>query len=170
MTLLNDAKKCYVGTTPITTVMAGSVQVWPKGEPPVGPFDKLTMYENTETNQTGDTGLFLSWETLNRPSTCARASAYTIQSFNNDPNNNGWELFSYFGDRASWAWLPTGQPFVMALWIGPANTENDIFRVRFESSPGVFQYSAEREDAANISHLRLPAEYQENECYGRPNP
>ena len=31
MPLLNDAKTCYVGTTPITTIMAGSVQVWPKG-------------------------------------------------------------------------------------------------------------------------------------------
>ena len=31
MPLLNDAKTCFVGTTPITTIMAGSVQVWPKG-------------------------------------------------------------------------------------------------------------------------------------------
>ena len=31
MPLLDDAKTCYVGTTPITTIMAGSVQVWPKG-------------------------------------------------------------------------------------------------------------------------------------------
>ena len=30
MPLLNDAKSCYVGTQPITTIMAGSVQVWPK--------------------------------------------------------------------------------------------------------------------------------------------
>ena len=29
MPLLNDAKTCYVGTQPITTIMAGSVQVWP---------------------------------------------------------------------------------------------------------------------------------------------
>ena len=34
MPLLDDAKTCYVGTTPITTIMAGSVQVWPKGPPP----------------------------------------------------------------------------------------------------------------------------------------
>lgn len=31
MPLLSDAKTCYVGTQPITTIMAGSVQVWPKG-------------------------------------------------------------------------------------------------------------------------------------------
>ena len=30
MPLLNDAKACFVGNQPITTIMAGSVQVWPK--------------------------------------------------------------------------------------------------------------------------------------------
>ena len=30
MPLLSNAKTCYVGTTPITKVMAGSVEVWPK--------------------------------------------------------------------------------------------------------------------------------------------
>ena len=30
MPLLNDAKTCYVGTTPITKIMAGDLQVWPK--------------------------------------------------------------------------------------------------------------------------------------------
>ena len=34
MPLLNDAKKIYVGTKAITTVMAGTQQVWPKGPPP----------------------------------------------------------------------------------------------------------------------------------------
>ena len=33
MPLLSDAKTCYVGNTPITTIMAGSVKVWPKVEP-----------------------------------------------------------------------------------------------------------------------------------------
>lgn len=31
MPLLNDAKACYVGNTRIDRIMAGSVQVWPKG-------------------------------------------------------------------------------------------------------------------------------------------
>ena len=41
MPLLSDAKSCYVGTTPITKIMAGSVQVWPKSVYPdtPGPFD-----------------------------------------------------------------------------------------------------------------------------------
>ena len=33
MPLLGDSKSVYVGTTPITKVMAGRVEVWPKGPP-----------------------------------------------------------------------------------------------------------------------------------------
>ena len=170
MPLLNDAKTCYVGTTPITTVMAGSVQVWPKGTLPVGPFDKLKIYEGTSTNPIGQ---FLSWETVNRPSNCGRASSYAVEYFNPDPNNNGWVLVTYFGERTGWSWLPANEPLVMAVYIGPTDYENDVgptYRVRFESSPGVFQYSSQRTNASNIGHSRLPDEYQENECSGKPYP
>ena len=33
MPLLSDAKHCYVGNQPITKIMAGDLQVWPKGIP-----------------------------------------------------------------------------------------------------------------------------------------
>lgn len=45
MPLLDDSKSVYVGTTPITKVMAGDVQVWPKGTPDPDPpeFSQVGM-------------------------------------------------------------------------------------------------------------------------------
>lgn len=169
MPLLDDAKTCYVGTTPITTIMAGSVQVWPKGTPPpVGPFDRLMLYQGT---QTGSAGLFLSWETPNRPSTCARGTVYTVQSFNTDPSNNGWYDFINWNDPRGYNWMPLEYPNVMALYLGPAaGSDNKIFRLKYESAPGVYEYSSEVDDAANILHPQLPTAYQQNECNGKPRP
>lgn len=42
MPLLGDSKSVYVGTTPITKVMAGSVEVWPKGT--LDPLDSDVVY------------------------------------------------------------------------------------------------------------------------------
>ena len=49
MPLLSDAKTCYVGTTPITKIMAGSVQVWPTGSIVSGkpyPINAYVWYED----------------------------------------------------------------------------------------------------------------------------
>ena len=170
MPLLNDAKTCYVGNQPITTIMAGSVQVWPKGPPPpVGPFDRLTLYNGTETN--GAAGLFLSWETLSRPSSCARGMVYTVQEFNTNPSVSTWEDFIVFSDYRGYNWMPSAYPNVMAMFLGPAaSTAIHDFRLKYEVSPGVYEYSAMVEDAPNIQLPQLPTVYKKNECNGKPNP
>ena len=55
MPLLDDSKSVYVGTTPITKVMAGDVKVWPKVEP-------LPTQIKTETTGTPENGQFVTWE------------------------------------------------------------------------------------------------------------
>ena len=170
MPLLNDAKTCYVGTTPITTIMAGSVQVWPKGPPPpVGPFDYITLYKGTQT--TANAGLFLSWETLNRPSTCARGTVYTVQEFNTGPSGNGWYDFIVWNDSRGYNWMPSAYPNLMVMFLGPsASTGVHDFRLKYESAPGVYEYSSVVEDAPNIGLPQLPTAYQQNECNGKPRP
>ena len=170
MPLLNDAKTCYVGTTPITTIMAGSVQVWPKGPPPPdGPFDRLTLYTGTQTN--GNAGLFLSWETLNRPSTCSRGSVYTVQE---DIHNDGpviWNDFVIFNDPRGYNWMPLAYPNVMAVSLGAINLfESHTFRLKYETTPGVYEYSNQVVYTQNIPLPNLPTAYQQNECNGKPNP
>tara|TARA_B100001741_G_scaffold203635_1_gene168129 strand:+ start:320 stop:1459 length:1140 start_codon:yes stop_codon:yes gene_type:complete len=53
MPLLDDAKTCYVGTQPITTIMAGSAQVWPKGPPIVPEVVGNWLFNGTVTNFNG---------------------------------------------------------------------------------------------------------------------
>ena len=82
MPLLNDAKTCYVGTTPISKIYAGTQQVWPKGPPP--PFSNFKLfygrYENEydESIDKKDRSMYAGWEVPELPKTCARASAYEI--------------------------------------------------------------------------------------------
>ena len=168
MPLLNDAKACYVGTTPITTIMAGSVQVWPKGPPPpVGPFDRLTLYSGTQTTP-GE--LYLSWETQNRPSSCARGIVYTVQSLDTT-GGKGWYDFINWNDPRGYNWMPLAYPSVMAMYLGPAAGSGALyFRLKYESAPGVYEYSIDVQDAPSIGHPYLPTAYQQNECNGKPNP
>lgn len=168
MPLLDDAKTCYVGTTPITTIMAGSVQVWPKGTPPpVGPFDYLTLYNGNRSDSAAN-GLYLSWETLNRPSTCARGTVYTVQSL----DERGWYDFINWNDPRGYNWMPLEYPNVMAMFLGPSASSGALyFRLKYESAPGVYEYSIDVQDAPNIGgHPRLPTDYQQNECNGKPRP
>jgi hypothetical protein len=51
MPLLDDAKKCYVGTTPITKVMAQGVQVWPKGTDSAADIQFLVHCDKLKPNQ-----------------------------------------------------------------------------------------------------------------------
>ena len=77
MPLLNDAKACYVGNTRIDRIMAGSVQVWPKGPPP--PFRDVELYIGNPLGDSGTasaTGFYLMWEAGVRPVDCDAADMY----------------------------------------------------------------------------------------------
>ena len=53
MPLLSDAKSCFVGTTPVNKIYAGSDLVWPKGVYPdtPGPFDMFYFpFENSTSS------------------------------------------------------------------------------------------------------------------------
>ena len=57
MPLLSDAKTCYVGNTPITTIMAGSVKVWPKA---VDSFENIRCL-GYEGSNGGVGGVMIVW-------------------------------------------------------------------------------------------------------------
>ena len=112
MPLLSNAKACYVGTTPITKIMAGSVEVWPKGPPP--PFRNLRMYFKAPSNPSIDIsqGFFIAWEVPVRPSNCSLATAYEFRYTNMDQSypDDTWQSWLFFGYWNCFSWMPmTGE-------------------------------------------------------------
>ena len=107
MPLLNDAKACYVGNQPITTIMAGSVQVWPKGPPP--PFRAIALYVNSQDNIQG--AVYLSWAYGERPASCVRATVYEYRSTSTDIP---WGANNIIEKRP---WLPFGYASGCNAWM-----------------------------------------------------
>ena len=84
MPLLNDAKTCYVGTQPITTIMAGGVKVWPKscvhtdGRPsPLPPANNGSGRICTMTYRDG--GIQIGWS--NDFPNVSQYSAYQVELY-----------------------------------------------------------------------------------------
>ena len=176
MPLLSDAKKCYVGNTPITRIMSGTgFQVWPKAPlTPSGPFDNLQLFLNRGDGidppyigaEADYFAMFLYWEVNPRPSTCVRASAYTIQYLINGAVG-GWKDFSYFGNPNTLNWMPSAYPTVMVseAWTTDPLSANYSFRVKYDGPSGV-EYSPYIQWYAALP--TVPTQYQQNECNNRP--
>ena len=109
MPLLNDAKACYVGTTRIERIMAGSVQVWPKGPPP--PFRDVELYLGNPLADPGtisENGWYLMWEAGVRPVDCDAADMYEYRftKMENVYPDNQYTNWYRFGYRKCLCWLP----------------------------------------------------------------
>ena len=93
MPLLNDAKTCFVGTQPITTIMAGSVQVWSKG-PSLYPTLSAYYMAPPEVNPNGtQPTVLISCEAIN----CAGLDhCYLYRKTSNPGTNDGsWQETNY---------------------------------------------------------------------------
>ena len=182
MPLLNDAKICYVGTQPITTIMAGSVQVWPKGPPP--PFINLQLwyvrFEDaalcTDPPAMQCNNPYMTWDVYPRPKSCARGISYKIENRRHDIVEP-WRSQNIFGNPGWRSYLPDSMPQSMATMVSSETTSTGKMRFEYRIvyddgiNPAV-ESEAMRFDPAltetELQKLYLPLEYQENECNGRP--
>ena len=183
MPLLDDAKTCYVGTTPITTIMAGSVQVWPKGPPP--PFRNVRIWYTrfqggggnalcTNASTQDCSNAYMTWDVNPRPSSCVRGYSYSYEYKQKDFPGEPWRTGQIFGTPGWRSYLPDSMPNSMAFMITTAGQTNKrSYTWRLVYNDGINQpveseiMSFEGTDS-ELSESYLPLEYQENECNGRP--
>ena len=185
MPLLNDATTCYVGTQPITTIMAGSVQVWPKGPPPpfrniqlwwcrYGELDFDTLCTDGSTMNCNNP--YMTWDIYPRPANCARGMSYKLESRRHDIVTD-WQIRGIFGTSGWRSYLPDSMPNSMAIMVSTEVSRDAKMRFEYRLvyddgiNPAVESEAMRFDPALADSELRklyLPLEYQENECNGRP--
>jgi hypothetical protein len=187
MPLLGDSKNVYVGTTPITKVMAQGVQVWPKG-PPL-PFRNIEIWAVRFNDVQFAEGFcedaaimdckspFITWEVNPRPKNCTRGSVYKIEQRRNDQPGDWGPTAAIFGANGWRSYLPDLMPNSMAMKLTTNSSFNADtlkrwdYRLVYDDGIEPPVYSETLTFTGTDEELRnnaLPLEYQETECNGRP--
>ena len=92
MPLLNDAKTCYVGTQPITKIMAGAVKVWPNAGVENLQLINLTVIP---PGSTIDYIHIVFESTFHAQNCAAAASEFQVRwKKTTDPDFNSWQPFN----------------------------------------------------------------------------
>ena len=145
MPLLNDATACYVGDTRIKKIMAGSVQVWPKG-PPI-PFRDVQLYIGNPIADPGtpsQTGFYLMWDAGVRPVDCDAAELYEYRFTEIEAPypDNEWRPWYRFGNKKCLCWLPRVTEFEnkMVTFLDrtfPSMKPSVSIQIRYTNGPDV---------------------------------
>ena len=158
MPLLNDAKACFVGNQPITTIMAGSVQVWPKGPPP--PFRALRLFFTAPSDPSINQGFYIAWKVPIRPSNCSRATAYEYRHTETGSAypDDKWLPWLTFGYRTCVSWMPRTAEFEnnLVTFLATAGGKEYVkIQLRYTDS-GVVTTSEEYEFSIVNPLINLP--------------
>lgn len=117
MPLIGDSKSVYVGTTPITKVMAGDVEVWPKIDP------LLTQFK-TDLSGIGQ-GQYVSWG--HKFTDCGTMlTRYKCRyGFAANPDGTGaitWQSYFDLGDYDFYFYSPSHESLA---WCTPYTLDNE---------------------------------------------
>ena len=184
MPLLSDAKKCYVGNTPITRIMSGTgFQVWPKGPPPkfvnvklwCQRFEEGSPEQNNCTLNQDCKNPYLTWNAYPRPTNCARGMSYQVEMRNLDIPGSVFAVQGVFGTPGWRSYLPDSMPNSMCIKASTQETlqakKSREYRLVYDDGINPPEYSESvyfQGNDTEIISLYLPIEYQENECNNRP--
>ena len=173
MPLLDDAKKCYVGTTPITKVMAGSVQVWPKGVL----AQNLRCYRGTSISGISTPRLMLVWESYPVGDCCGFPRF--VPAFARNPGEKLIEMFPFgcysAGGYRPYSYLPSPVPGLIENntmvcssndWSPGSTAEFDVGLIYYPVA-GMPANSGEEIARLTVRNNRIeeiPPEFLQNRC------
>ena len=173
MPLLGDSKSVYVGTTPITKVMAGSVQVWPKGVL----AQNLRCYRGTSISGISTPRLMLVWESYPVGECCG--SRVFVPAYAVNPGGKLIDMFPFGCYSTSgyrpYSYLPQPVPGLIEKntmvcssnkWNPGSTAEYDV-GVVYYPVPGMPADSGEEIARLTVRENRLeeiPPEFLQNRC------